>query len=334
MQRTRRFLLFLLPVFSLFFQCAAGMGDSSGSVGAGDQPSETTAESENAGLTPGESSLESDMVVIDVESPLIILDALVKAYPGKITQLALRDGDWSVQVNGRTIYWADGKMLSGSQRENAEDYRPYSFFPNPQQIPPVRVLTDQEKERLDSYISGREEKRDLRSEDYLLALWGMDGYWDSEGTVIIREFLGTRIRIHPDIEQPLKLVEAAILAAVETDPEVAEWYRSLGAIGGYVWRDIAGSANRSLHSFGIAIDVQPQSFRGKQAYWRWTADLYDEWWSIPLSDRYMFPDAVIQAFESQGFFWGGKWFLYDQIHFEYRPEIILLGEWAAGTPRD
>jgi hypothetical protein len=28
--------------------------------------------------------------------------------------------------------------------------------------------------------------------------------------------------------------------------------------------------------------------------------------------------------EEEGFIWGGKWPMYDTMHFEYRPELILL----------
>jgi hypothetical protein len=34
------------------------------------------------------------------------------------------------------------------------------------------------------------------------------------------------------------------------------------------------------------------------------------------------PKAVIEAFERGGFLWGGKWFLFDNMHFEYRPELL------------
>lgn len=331
MRRTRTLLLLILPGFILLFQCAAGLGDDA--PRPDEIPADAGSVQSDEELTEGESVMEAEMAPLDVASPLIILEALVSSYPGRITEPALRDGDWSVLVNDRVIYWADGKLLSAGERPDEEKFRSYSFRPNPEDVPPIRDLTPEEEQRLRDYISGREEKRDLRSEAFMKALWGMEGYWESEETVIIREFLGTRIRIHPEIEQPLMQVQAAIMEAVETDPEVDKWYRSLGAIGGYVWRDIAGSANRSLHSYGIAIDVQPRGFGSLQAYWRWTSDLRSDWWAVPLEERYRYPDAVIDAFESQGFFWGGKWFLYDQIHFEYRPEIILLGEWARGGKR-
>jgi len=33
------------------------------------------------------------------------------------------------------------------------------------------------------------------------------------------------------------------------------------------------------------------------------------------------PQSVVDAFERQGFIWGGKWNHYDTMHFEYRPEF-------------
>ena len=39
------------------------------------------------------------------------------------------------------------------------------------------------------------------------------------------------------------------------------------------------------------------------------------------------PDSFIEAFERRGFVWGGKWFYYDTMHFEYRPEILALNGW-------
>ena len=35
-----------------------------------------------------------------------------------------------------------------------------------------------------------------------------------------------------------------------------------------------------------------------------------------------YPTEIIEAFEKQGFIWGGKWYHYDIMHFEYRPELM------------
>ncbi|MEJ2663631.1 MAG: M15 family metallopeptidase, partial [Spirochaetia bacterium] len=29
-------------------------------------------------------------------------------------------------------------------------------------------------------------------------------------------------------------------------------------------------------------------------------------------------------FEKYGFIWGGKWYHYDTMHFEYRPELLVI----------
>ena len=36
------------------------------------------------------------------------------------------------------------------------------------------------------------------------------------------------------------------------------------------------------------------------------------------------PLAFVKAFEREGFVWGGKWLFFDTMHFEYRPEILML----------
>lgn len=82
--------------------------------------------------------------------------------------------------------------------------------------------------------------------------------------------------------------------------------------GTYNWRPIAGTERLSAHSFGIAIDIN-----AKQGdYWRWqganTAPTY----------RNRIPREIVEIFEKHGFIWGGKWYHYDTLHFEYRPELL------------
>jgi len=31
---------------------------------------------------------------------------------------------------------------------------------------------------------------------------------------------------------------------------------------------------------------------------------------------------IVEIFERHGFIWGGKWYHYDTMHFEYRPEML------------
>jgi hypothetical protein len=34
------------------------------------------------------------------------------------------------------------------------------------------------------------------------------------------------------------------------------------------------------------------------------------------------PHEIVDIFERHGFIWGGKWYHYDTMHFEYRPELL------------
>jgi len=87
--------------------------------------------------------------------------------------------------------------------------------------------------------------------------------------------------------------------------------RYLTPIGGtFKWRKIAGTQRLSVHSFGAAIDINVKY----SAYWRWNKGRYKYQNKIPLQ--------IVKIFEKYGFIWGGKWYHYDTMHFEYRPELL------------
>jgi hypothetical protein len=88
---------------------------------------------------------------------------------------------------------------------------------------------------------------------------------------------------------------------------------------------------RSYHSYGVAVDLVPRSYGGLWAYWLWAAESgVDDWWNLDLDDRLPVPQSVIDAFEAEGFVWGGKWLFFDNLHFEYRPESIIMAR--EGSP--
>jgi hypothetical protein len=83
--------------------------------------------------------------------------------------------------------------------------------------------------------------------------------------------------------------------------------------GSYSWRAIAGTNRPSAHGFGIAVDIATK----RADYWRW-AKRVDGLFVY----RNRIPYAIVAAFERHGFIWGGKWYHYDTMHFEYRPELL------------
>jgi len=85
--------------------------------------------------------------------------------------------------------------------------------------------------------------------------------------------------------------------------------------GTYVWRKIKNTNRLSMHSFGIAIDINIKF----SDYWLW--NLSKDKGIIKYKNR--IPMEIVEIFEKEGFIWGGKWYHYDTMHFEYRPELIL-----------
>lgn len=86
--------------------------------------------------------------------------------------------------------------------------------------------------------------------------------------------------------------------------------------GTLVWREIAGTQRRSAHCYGIAIDINVSNSH----YWRNAAASSK---GQPLVYQNVIPQQIVDVFERHGFIWGGKWYHYDTMHFEFRPELCL-----------
>jgi hypothetical protein len=113
-------------------------------------------------------------------------------------------------------------------------------------------------------------------------------------------------------------------ALAKSDAEVAAFLKGISVISGFYHRNVAGTGNRSYHGYGLALDIIPKSYGGKEAYWRWVMERGGDWWAVPYTRRWMVPRPIVDAFEKNGFVWGAKWLFFDQLHFEYRPEVIFL----------
>ena len=85
--------------------------------------------------------------------------------------------------------------------------------------------------------------------------------------------------------------------------------------GTFNWRHVKRTQRQSMHSFAIAIDLGVKHAH----YWDWTKP-------DKKTGRYVyrnrFPKEVVDIFEAEGFIWGGKWYHFDTMHFEYRPELL------------
>ena len=85
----------------------------------------------------------------------------------------------------------------------------------------------------------------------------------------------------------------------------------------FYWRTVRGANRQSAHSDGIAIDINTTYSN----YWLWSNPNCSETDKIQYTNR--IPIEIVKVFEKHGFIWGGKWYHYDTMHFEYRPEFFI-----------
>jgi hypothetical protein len=101
---------------------------------------------------------------------------------------------------------------------------------------------------------------------------------------------------------------------LDEHPELKKYLSNIG--GTFTWRNIAGTKRHSMHSFGMTIDINT----AYSDYWQWACKCTNENAAIKYKNR--IPQLIVDTFEKYGFIWGGKWYHYDTMHFEYRPELM------------
>jgi len=309
---TRVFCLFLLLPICTAIACVREEGD---------QTQFRTAE--NNALAAGEAE-ESAVRRAEENRGEQVLRALASAYPDRVNAVEFHDGEWSILVYGERFYFAGGRLLPSSLRGEVNQFAPMPFYTYQKELPPWVQPTPEESARLREMTRNRNTNQLKRSSHFTDALWrsrNRDEAWEHIKQI---RFLGVQVQVHYSILVQLSLVEEQILKVAKTNNTVRQWINNLSSVGGWEWRNIASSENRSYHAYGAAIDLIPKSSFGLEIYWLWTSGKNIEWWNVPYSRRYHPPDEVIKIFESFGFIWGGKWRYYDTIHFEYRPEILIL----------
>ncbi len=226
---------------------------------------------------------------------------------------------------GKTVelYWSNGSFLPAEELKNKSKYWTL-LYGYPKELVDPAKYTEKEKERIKSFSSKESRKDGAGTPMFFFdALYESNTRRSLESHIVRISFLGKLTNVHKRIEEPLKKVENKINILAQADTEVKAFLDNLKSCDAYSWRIIDGTNRKSFHSIGIALDILPKSQGGKQIFWSWTKDKYpDTWMLIPLKKRWMPPKSVIKAFEEEGFIWGGKWTIYDNMHFEYHPELI------------
>ena len=256
-----------------------------------------------------------------------VIKAISSAYsPFIVGPAVYQNGDWTVTVRGQVFYYAEGRMLPENLRDTYEEYDPQPFYRYPEKLPPWKPLDETESASLRSITGRRRENPPKRSNHFFDALYRSSSRNESYERMKTLRLLGREVLVHYNILEQLSLVEEEIQRISQTNAEVRTWVANIKTITGWNWRSIAETDSRSFHSYGVALDFLPNSLRGLSTYWLWTADWNPEWWNVSYSQRFHPPEPVIESFEKYGFIWGGKWMFFDTMHFEYRPEILVLND--------
>jgi len=216
---------------------------------------------------------------------------LARAYPSVISGCSGNKLLW--RSGGSTIY-DDGKRKSFNQALNSPDLEDMFRYSYPRG-----------KSGYGRAPSVNNDPGRIRYEPLFFKMYGSSSSAVRRNLTSINWF-GQRVRVTRinGVASQLKAV-ARDLAKI---PNIRRYLRSIG--GTFKWRRIAGTKRMSVHSFGAAIDINVKY----STYWRWSKGKYRYQNKIPLS--------IVKAFERHGFIWGGKWYHYDTMHFEYRPELL------------
>ena len=257
------------------------------------------------------------------------LDIFRKAYPDVsfVPFYDEKNKDYRVEITvdeiTTVLYWADGSFLPLEELKSKEKYWPL-LYNYPKALADPANFSDEQIASIKGFSSTENRKNSAGTPMFFFeALYDAHTKGDLESHLVKTTFLGRSTTIHERMVAPFRRVEKRINALAKTDSQVKAFISSLKSSEAYYWRIIAGTNRKSFHSFGIAMDLQPKSLGGKAIFWSWTRDKNPSGWMLtPLKERWLPPQKVIDIFEDEGFIWGGKWVIFDNMHFEYHPELI------------
>ncbi len=201
--------------------------------------------------------------------------------------------------DGTAILFDDGLDKSFEKRLNDPDLEDMFWLPYQTENPP-QYLED----------PGR-----IRSEALFKKMYGSRSA-DVQKTLVSVSWFGQKLkftRVNGAAEQLQKVADEIS----QNHPELASYMVSSGT---FYWRKVRHSDRMSAHSYGIAIDIAVK----QSDYWKWASPKATELTQVPYKNR--IPLEIVEAFEKHGFVWGGRWYHFDTMHFEYRPEIVMTSK--------
>lgn len=225
------------------------------------------------------------------------LDIVARSYPDSIASI---DGNAVVLKNGGRIVVDDGIKRDHFQMLEAGDLED-----SLQQVYPAGPC---EVRPAVNFDPGR-----IRSEALMTAMYGMSKKAAAANLAPVKWF-GETLQV-----TRVNGVNTALEAVRDELVSRSDLRRYLTPSAGvFNWRKVAGQKNLSVHSFGAAIDLNTKF----ADYWVWSGGKPGR---VPVYKN-KFPMEIVEIFEKHGFIWGGRWYHYDTMHFEYRPELLEIAK--------
>lgn len=222
----------------------------------------------------------------------------IEGYPDLI--MSSNDKEIVLKNGTRFPYHADGSKSSWDEKINHADLATQleqSYDAGGFETPPPYL-----------HSPGR-----LRYQPFFQALYGKDKKSIEKNLVSIEWPTlkrNTKLQVNKvdGVDKKLYAIGQEIAKLPKTDRIWAE-----GAAT-YCYRVIKDTDRLSMHSYGIAIDLAPDTTQ----YWKDEASLE----TAKIGYKNTMPLSIVRIFEKYGFIWGGRWYHYDTMHFEYRPELL------------
>ena len=236
--------------------------------------------------------------------------------------------DWTLRVTSykktTTLYRAEGLYLPKKELPNRDHYWRVIYKYNRTLDDPAD-FSEEKKQMIREYSSAENRKSGAVSSKFIFdAIYDCHTRASTETHLRSMTLWNKPVNMHRQVGKILDRVELKVWRLAKTDKEVANFLKTLSRCYGYNWRQIRDSPTRSFHSYGIAVDILPKNWGNKIVYWGYEKQKGNkDWMLIPLKARWMPPAAVIKAFEDEGFIWGGRWAIWDNMHFEYHPELLI-----------
>lgn len=149
-----------------------------------------------------------------------------------------------------------------------------------------------------------------RNEELFKTMYGSNEAMARENLVYV-DWFGQKLlfsKINGASEQLCK-----VASELQEYPHLRKYLKNASS---FYWRKVRGANRQSAHSYGIAIDINTSYSN----YWLWENPRCSEIDKIKYVNR--IPKEIVTVFEKYGFIWGGRWYHYDTMHFEYRPELL------------